>query len=138
VLGGVADDRDDDHADEEWRQADRLGRLGDRSDEDLGHHADGNAGDREHDHAAADRPGLADVVLGGVLGVEEVLVRAQREDQAGDVRQQQDDRDADRQLLDVGVVVDRLGVGPRQAGALDELEDRRGDQRRRRAAASAT
>ena len=48
VLGGVADDRDDDHPDEELAEADRLGGLGDRADQDLRHHTDGDAGDRQH------------------------------------------------------------------------------------------
>ncbi len=129
VLGRVADDRDDDHADEERRQADRLRRLGDRADEDLRHHADRDAGAGQHEHGLAHRPRLADVVLLLVLGVEEVLVRPEREDQARDVGEQQHDRDADRELLDVGVVVDGLGVGARQARALHELEQRRHDQR---------
>ena len=85
VLGGVADDGDDDDADEERRQADRLRGLADRADEDLRHHADRHAGEGQGDHALAHRPRLADVVLGAVLGVEEVLMRAQREDQPGHV-----------------------------------------------------
>ena len=41
MLGRVADDRDDDHADEELGDADRLEGLGDRADEDLGDQPDG-------------------------------------------------------------------------------------------------
>jgi hypothetical protein len=117
MLGRVADDRDDDHADEERRQADRLRRLADRADQDLGHHADRDAGDRQHEHAAAHRPRLADVVLLAVLRVEQVAVRAQREDQARHVRCEQDHRNADRQLLDVGVIVDGLGVRARHTAS---------------------
>ena len=78
VLGGVADDRDDDHADEELGEADRLRGLGDRADQDLGHDPDEDAGDRQRDHRGADRPAPAVLVL--VLGVEEVAVGLQRED----------------------------------------------------------
>ena len=45
-------------------------------------HADRDAGDGERDHGAAHGPRLA---VDLVLGVEQVLVGAQREDQAGDV-----------------------------------------------------
>jgi hypothetical protein len=63
VLGCVSDDRHDDNADEELADADLLGGLADRPDEDLGHQTDGGAGDRQQDHGPPDRPGLA-VVLG--------------------------------------------------------------------------
>ena len=129
VLGGVADDRDDDDADEERRQPDRLRRLGDRADEDLRHHADGDAGAGEHQHGLAHRPRLALVLVAPVLGVEEVLVRLEREEEPGEVGDEQDDRDGDREVLDVAAEVDRLLLGPRQAAAGHELEDRRHHQR---------
>jgi hypothetical protein len=45
VLGGVADDRHHDQADEELADAELLGGLDDRADEHLGHDADRHAGD---------------------------------------------------------------------------------------------
>ena len=103
VLGGVADDRHDDDRDEERRQADALRRLLDRADEDLRHHADRDAGERERDHALAHRPRLgADVVVLAVRRVEEVAVRLEREQQPGGVRGQQHERDERRHRLEVG------------------------------------
>ena len=65
----------------------------DRADEDLRHHADRDAGDREHGHGLAHRPRLALLVLGVVLGVEEVAVGLEREEQPRDVGDQQHARD---------------------------------------------
>ena len=70
MLGRVAHDGDDDQADEELADADVVGGLGDRPDEDLRHDADGDAGEGEHDHGALDRPRLADVVLLGTNGLD--------------------------------------------------------------------
>ena len=50
----------------------RVGGLRDRADQDLGHHPDQDAGDRQGDHGGADRP--APAVLVAVLGVEDVAV----------------------------------------------------------------
>ena len=47
VLGGVADDRHHEHADEELGQPDVVRGLLDRADEDLAHHADEHGRDRE-------------------------------------------------------------------------------------------
>ncbi len=84
---------------------------------------------RQRDHALLHRPRLADVVLLGVGGVEEVLVRAQGEDQPGDVGEQQHDRHADRHRLEV--VRELLGLlgRVREPAADHQLEDRRHDQR---------
>ena len=71
-------------ADEELAEADRLRRLGDRADEDLRHDADRHAGDGQRDdRLAAHRPGRVRSWSSSlVLEVEQVLVRAQREEQA--------------------------------------------------------
>ena len=104
--------------------------LADRADQHLRHHADQHAGDRQRDHRGPHRP--APAVLVPVLGVEDVAVGLQREEEAGDVGDDEDDRDGEREVLDGRAVVDDLGAGAGQALALDQLEDRRHQQRRGR------
>jgi hypothetical protein len=127
VLGGVADDRHHDQADEELADAELLGRLDDRADEHLGHDPDGDAGDRERDDRALDRPGVL-VVLLDPTRVEEAAVGLQAEQQAGRVGAQEDEGDDERHRLDLVAEVDLLLADARQAAAVDQLEDGRQDQ----------
>src|SRR6201996_2520420 len=98
VLGRVADDRDDDDADEELGEADRFGGFGDRADQHLGHDPDEDARDRQGDHRGFDRPAPAVLLL--VVRIEEVAVRPQREDEPEAVGDDEDDRDGEREVLD--------------------------------------
>ncbi len=54
----------------------------------------------------------------------------EREEEAGDVGDHQHQRNRQREVLDGGAVVDDFRPGQGQALALDQLEDRRHDQRR--------
>ena len=54
VLGGVADQRDDDHADEEVGHAEVARGRGHRRHQQLADDGDGGGGGEEHDHRPAD------------------------------------------------------------------------------------
>ena len=109
--------------------------VADRADQDLAHHADQHARDRERDHAPADvQP---HVVLVLVLGVEEVAVGPQREDEAGDVGEHQDDRDARLRCLDRRAEVtasapDRGSPPPSTSWNTAGIDERRGGQQQHR------
>ena len=79
---------------------------------------------------ALDRPGSPALLLALARGVEQRAVRLEAEEQARGVREEQDHRDDRRHRLDVVGVVDLLLADARQAAAVDELEDRRQDERR--------
>jgi hypothetical protein len=128
VLGGVADDGDDDDTDEEGREPQALGRLGDGAHQNLRHHADGDPRARQHEDAAPNGPRLPAVILLVVTGIEQVFVGLEGEHQPGGVGDEQDHRHTDRQRLQVVSELHgpRRGIG--QAAAGDQLEDRRHDQ----------
>ena len=99
VLGDVADDRDHDQPHEERREPERSRDRLDRVDEELAR--DDRSRDRrsEQRQRAAEAPGLA---LRGVRVVRGGLLRLPREVRVVDVRpvrQEQEDGDADRDLL---------------------------------------
>ena len=68
VLGEVADRRDEDHADEELREAERLDERLDRPDEDLGEDRQQRRRAEQDDDRDAARPGRPAVALGSVRG----------------------------------------------------------------------
>ena len=107
-------------------------RLGDRADEDLRHHADRDAGDRQRDRPTCARStARRRSSSSSWLGVEEVAVGLQREEQPGDVGERAArSRRATDSCSTVAVEVRRArrpGCG--RPPPVDELEDRRHDQR---------
>ena len=84
------------------------------SDEDLGHHADRDAGDRQRDDRLAHRPRLTVGRNPRRVGVEEVAVGLQREAQAGHVGRRSARRHGQRELLDACC---RSGRARRRAAA---------------------
>jgi hypothetical protein len=86
----------------------------------------------QHRHRLAHAPRLASVLILVVGRVEEALVGLEREDQAGGVGEQQDERHADGQLLEIGGELAALGAGVGEAAARHQLEDGRHDECRGR------
>ena len=107
-----------------------VGCVVDRADEDLRHHADRDAGDREGDDGAAHGPRRVDVVALPVLGVEEVLVRLAAR------RAARRRRRSSRMIATANDMCSRslpkftdLLPDARQRAAVHELEDRRHEER---------
>ena len=100
VLRGVADDRDDERADEELRQPDRLRRVLDRAGEQLAHHADQHGGREQRHDRSPQRPQRPARLL-PVTGREQVPVGPQREHEPGRVDRDHHDADRDREVLDL-------------------------------------
>ena len=114
VLGRVADDRDDDQADEELRSpiASEASEIEPTRISDMTPTATPANASMMTERLTVH--GFLDVVLLAVLGLKRSLVRPQREEQAGDVGDQQDDRHGERHVLEVGAEVHRLLADPRQ------------------------
>ena len=78
---------------------------------------------------ALDRPVVLLFLLGArVVGVEDRAVCLEREDEAEHVADQQHDRHAEGERLEVRAEVHALLADARQPAAVDQLEDRREDQ----------
>ena len=99
MLGRVADDRDDECAQEELGEADVMRGVLDRADEQLAHHPDEHAGDGQHQHRATQRPDRPRSLI--VLGAKQVAVGAQREQQGREVERDHHHADRDRQMLEL-------------------------------------
>ena len=129
MLGGVADDRDHDHADEHLGESQDPRRLDDGADEQLAHPRDERRGDEQREDRAPDVHGAVLVLGSGALV--EVTVRAQREEQRQQIGREQHDRDLQRQaVLELHLV--RLGDHATADGSLgDEVIGGRHEQRER-------
>ena len=134
VLGRVADDRNQDDADEDLGHAEAMRGLLDGTDEELAHDGHERGRDEQHERGSqvassgawrgagarvAARPLVAlEPLLEGALAGVEVSVGAERERKAQQVDDEQDDRDFQAQGL-----LPHLGVS-----AGDHVEDRRHHQ----------
>ena len=134
VLGGVADDGEQDQADERLGDVGRLDERVDAVDEELGADGHGDGHDDEHGgRGPGAHLGLVFILrfgLGFGFGVEEVGVGAQLEEEVEHVEDEEDDGCAAREREDVGLGVlvglredgEELGEGGRVRLGLGAIE----------------
>src|SRR2546423_12563205 len=96
-----------------------MRRSLDRTDEQLAQHADEHAGPGQRDDRAADRGGAV-IARRLTRGREQLTMRAQREEQTGNVDRDHDEADGEREMLDRPAVGVALLSYRRQALTADQ------------------